>query len=138
VRQVRVPGWRAFLARTGRTWAGKLEFEEIRESTMAYAWIILIPPFSLVSVFVAFALQSGGMGTAASMLPWLAAFVYAVLGMPMFLLHLHKAQDLVAHRLGLDPKAARKIDFRGFDNFDRSIAQARAAGSPDRGVQPPD
>jgi len=135
---VRVPGWRAFLARTGRTWAGILEPEEIREVTTAYAWVIPIPPFCIVSIFVGFALQSGGMATTTSILPILATTAYAVLGMSMFLLHHHKAQDLVAHRLGIDPKAVRKIDFRGYDKFDRSIAQTRAAGSPDRGLQPPD
>jgi hypothetical protein len=135
---VRVPGWRALLARSGRTWAGILEPEEIRESMMAYAWTIPMFPITIAAMFVGFALQPGGIVTTMSILPMLAAVVYAVLGMSMFLLHHHKAQDLVARRLGLDPKAARKIDFRGYNKFDCSIAQAREAGSSNRGAQLPD
>ena len=124
---MRAPGERAFLARASRTWAGRLEIDEIREVTRAYGWLIPLPVLAIGSLIVSFALQSRGVNMAISVLPMLVLAVYVALAVVTNFRHLHKAQDLVALRLGLDPKAARKIDFRGYEKFERTMAQARAA-----------
>jgi hypothetical protein len=129
VSSVRIPGWSAFLGRADRTWAGSLEPKEIRSSAIAYAWIIPIVPLLVLSLIAGLVLQFNGASTAASALPWATAVLYSALALLMWRAHIRKAQRLVARRLGIDDKAARKIDFRGHEKFERSIAQARAASS---------
>jgi hypothetical protein len=122
-----VPGWSPWLARLSRTWAGRLEPQETRETAVAFAWILLLGPVALAALAISLTLQSTGTATGPAMIPFLVATLYAVLAFSAFLRHLHAAQRLVAGRLGIGAKAERKIDFRGYENFDRSIAAARSA-----------
>lgn len=122
-----VPGWSPWLARLSRTWAGRLEPQEIRETAVAFAWLIPVLPANLAALAISLALQFTGTAIAPAMIPSLVSAIYSGLAVFMFLRHSHAAQRLVAGRLGIDAKAERKIDFRGYEKFDRSIAAARSA-----------
>jgi len=132
-----VPGWSPWLARLSRTWAGRLEPHEIRETALAFAWLLPVVPVDLAALAISLALQSTGTAIAPAMIPWLVGALYSVLAVFVFLRHLRTAQRLVAGRLGIDAKAERKIDFRGYEKFDRSIAAAHSAhGAARRGTAP--
>lgn len=94
---------------------------------MAFAWLIPVVPANLAALAISLALQFTGTAIAPAMIPWLVAALYSVLAVFMFLRHSHTAQRLVGGRLGIDAKAERKIDFRGYEKFDCSIAAARSA-----------
>jgi len=121
-----VPGWSAFLGRANKTWAGVLEPGEIRGTAIAFAWIVPVVPLLIVALVVGLGLQFSGASTGSSMLPWVAATLYALFALLMWRSHNRKAQLMVARRLGIDTGAAHKIDFRGRARFDRSVAEARA------------
>lgn len=120
-----VPGWRRLSTHMNRAWAGRLEIEEIRQVTIAYAWTVPIAPICIIGAIIGLTLEFNGMGKIPSLFAWLVAAGYAGLAMVEFLVHHHKAQDLVARRLGLGRKAARKLDFRGYAKFDESTARAQ-------------
>jgi membrane protein implicated in regulation of membrane protease activity len=104
-----------------------LEPQEIRETAVAFAWLIPVPPANVAALAISLALQFTGTAIAPEIIPWLVAMLYSVLALFMFVRHSHTAQRSVARRLGIDAKVARKIDFRGYERFDRSIAAARSA-----------
>lgn len=124
-----VPGRTAWFARLSRTWAGRLEPEEIHESGTAIAWIGSLLPVEFAALAISLMLQSHGTATGPAMIPLLVSTLYAVLAFLAFLRHLHAAQRLVAVRLGIDATAERKIDLGSYDKFDRSIAAARRRSS---------
>jgi hypothetical protein len=109
-----------------------LEPQEIRESAAAFAWLVPAVPADLAALIVGLTLQFTGTAIAPSMIPLLVVVLYTILAFLMFLRHSHTAQRLIAHRLGIDPKVARRIDFRGYERFDRSIAAARSAHDASR------
>lgn len=122
-----MPLFRAFLAGTSRTWAGTLEPDEIREAALAYAWVLLIGPCNIAGVGATLALQFAGVAMPAAILPWIAGVVYTGVAVFMWRRHVRHAQRLVAARLGLDPRMAHLIDFRGYEKFGKSVAAARSA-----------
>lgn len=101
-----------------------MEPQEIRESAAAFAWLVPVVPADLAALVFGLTLQFTGTAIAPSLIPLLVVVLYTILAFLMFLRHSHAAQRLIAQRLGIDPKVARKIDFRGYERFDRSIAAA--------------
>lgn len=122
-----VPGWSAFLGRANRTWAGLLEPLEIRNIAMAYAWVVPAIPLLLAALVAGLVMQLAGVSMAGSVIPWAVATLYSLLALLMWRLRNREARRLVARRLGIDTKAARTIDFRGYEKFERSLARARGA-----------
>ena len=121
---MQVPGWPGWLARVSRTWSGRLEPREARELATATAWVLPIVPVNLAVVVIGIGLQFTGTATAMAMIPWLVAVAATVVAYTRYRHHTAAAQRLVAERLQIEPKGRRRIDFRGYERFDRSIAEA--------------
>ncbi|HEY0117987.1 MAG TPA: hypothetical protein VGC04_04325 [Cellulomonas sp.] len=88
---------------------------------------MLIPVVAIVTVACAVALDFSDVSRAVSLSPVLLLAAYAAFALFMWRRNVHKAQQLLARRLKLNERAARRIDFRGFANFYRSLEEARAA-----------
>jgi len=116
-----------FVGRASRTWEGVLELAEIQLVSRAYTWTVLIPVVAIVTVACAVALDFADVSQPVAVSPVLLLAAYAALALFMWRRNVRKAQQLLARRLGLNERAARRIDFRGVANFYRSVEEARAA-----------
>lgn len=127
-----IPGWRRFHVRAARTWSGVLEPEEVRLAALAFVWLVPVGPGALAAVIVGLAIQGLGAGIALSAIPLAVVAIYSFIAVILWRRNNREAQQLVAHRMGIAERSSRIIDFRGRENFERSVRKARVANSGDK------
>lgn len=121
-----LPWSRAWHDRIERIFGGVLA---PRERDEAAAWgtdMMLMIAGTVVTALSPLLVQAAGGGYPAALIVVGAGFTAVVAALTRAGGHRRAAQDLIATRLGLDPRATRILEFRGLATYESALATAIA------------